>query len=154
MTAAVHQFGRFVGARWLAFVTWFNRRGLSENAILLGFAVAIGILAAGGVIAFYRAIDLAYAAFYRWAVGLPGVARLAYRPLITGAGIALAWLVMRRLARGHDGMNVPDVQLAVVRRGGEVPFRPALARTLASALTIGGGGSAGSEGPVVVLGAT
>ena len=106
------------------------------------------------MIAFYRGIDLAYAAFFQWVgVALPQVGRLAYRPIITGAGIVLAWWVMRRLGRGHDGMNVPDVQLAVVRRGGDVPMRPALARTLASAITIGGGGSAGSEGPVVVLGA-
>ncbi len=143
-----------ISAAWARFVRWFNRRGLSENAILLGFAVAIGILTALGVVFFYRAIDLAFAAFFRWsAVALPQTARLAYRPIITGASIALAWLVMRRLAGGHDGMNVPDVQLAVVRRGGDVPVRPALARTLASAITIGGGGSAGSEGPVVVLGA-
>ncbi len=143
-----------ISAAWARFVRWFNRRGLSENAILLGFAVAIGVLTALGVVLFYRAIDLAFAAFFRWsAVALPQTARLAYRPIITGASIALAWLVMRRLAGGHDGMNVPDVQLAVVRRGGNVPVRPALARTLASAITIGGGGSAGSEGPVVVLGA-
>jgi chloride channel protein, CIC family len=143
-----------VRAAWVRFVTWFNGRGLSENAILLGFAVAIGLLAAVGVVAFYRAIDLAYAAFFRWStVAMPQTARLAYRPIVTGAGIALAWWVMQRLGRGHDGMNVPDVQLAVVRRGGDVPMPPALARTLASAITIGGGGSAGSEGPVVVLGA-
>jgi CIC family chloride channel protein len=147
--------GRPVADAWAAFVTWFNRRGLSENAILLGFAVAIGVLTALGVVLFYRAIDLAFAGFFRWsAVALPQTARLAYRPIVTGASIALAWLVMRRLGGGHDGMNVPDVQLAVVRRGGDVPMRPALARTLASAITIGGGGSAGSEGPVVVLGAT
>lgn len=140
---------------WAAFVRWFNRRRLSENAILLGFAVAIGVLTAFGVVLFYHAIDFAFAAFFRWtAVALPQSARLAYRPFITGLSIALAWFVMRRLAGGHDGMNVPDVQLAVVRRGGDVPVRPALARTLASAITIGGGGSAGSEGPVVVLGAT
>lgn len=144
-----------VADAWGDFVTRFNRQGLSENAILLGFAVAIGVLTALGVILFYRAIDLAFAAFYRWsAVALPEAARLAYRPFVTGAGIALAWFAMRRLGGGHDGMNVPDVQLAVVRRGGNVPVRPALARTLASAITIGGGGSAGSEGPVVVLGAT
>ncbi len=143
-----------IAEAWARFVRWFNRRGLSENAILLGFAVAIGVLTALGVVLFYRAIDLAFAAFFRWsAVALPQTARLAYRPVVTGASIALAWLVMRRLAGGHDGMNVPDVQLAVVRRGGNVPVRPALARTLASAITIGGGGSAGSEGPVVVLGA-
>jgi CIC family chloride channel protein len=145
---------RAIAEAWVRFVRWFNRRGLSENAILLGFAVAIGVLTALGVVLFYRAIDLAFAAFFRWsAVALPQTARLAYRPIVTGASIALAWLIMRRLAGGHDGMNVPDVQLAVVRRGGDVPVRPALARTLASAITIGGGGSAGSEGPVVVLGA-
>jgi chloride channel protein, CIC family len=139
---------------WDAFVAWFNSREFSENAVLLGFAVAIGLLTALGVVAFYRAIDLAYAAFYRWpASALPRSAVLAYRPVVTGAGLALAWWVMRRAGRGHEGMNVPDVQLAIVRRGGEIPARAALARTLASAITIGSGGSAGSEGPVVVLGA-
>ena len=112
------------------------------------------MLAALGVIAFYRTIDLAYAVFYRWSTPvLPPAASLLYRPVITGAGFALAWWVMRRLGRGNDGLNVPDVQLAVVRRGGSIPAVPAIGRTLASAITIGSGGSAGSEGPVVVLGA-
>jgi CIC family chloride channel protein len=71
---------------------------------------------------------------------------------VTAAGIATAYWFMRYVGRGHDGMNVPDVQLAVVRRGGIIKLRPALARTAASAITIGAGGSAGSEGPVVVFG--
>jgi CIC family chloride channel protein len=143
-----------LAAGWDAFVRWFAARRLSENAILLGFAVAIGVLTALGVVAFYGCIDLAYALFFKWPGRvLPRLGLLAYRPLLTGAGIALAWWCMRRFGRGHDGMNVPDVQRAVVRDGGDVPARPALARTLASALTIGSGGSAGSEGPTVVLGA-
>ena len=141
-------------ARWIRFVDWFNARELDEHAVLFGFAVAIGVMAALGVIAFYKAIDLSYAAFYRWpSTYLPRLGVLAYRPIVTAAGLALAWWVMRHLGRDHDGMNVPDVQLAVVRRGGDIPSRPAVARTLASAITIGSGGSAGSEGPVVVLAA-
>lgn len=129
-------------------------RAPSEYSILLGFAVVIGTLTALGVAGFYEAIDLAYAAFFRWSAhAMPRLGLLAYRPLVTGAGVALAWWVMRTVGRGHDGMNVPDVQLAVVRHGADLPARPALARTLASAITIGAGGSAGSEGPVVVLGA-
>jgi CIC family chloride channel protein len=62
--------------------------------------------------------------------------------------------VWRRFGRGLDGLNVPDVQLRVARRGGRIPTRPALARTAAAAITIGAGGSAGSEGPVAVLGST
>jgi chloride channel protein, CIC family len=140
--------------RWRTIVDWFDRRKPSEDAVLLAFAVAIGVLSAAGVVAFYRSIDLAYAVFFSWPERLvPRLGLLAYRPLITGAGVAVAWAVMRRIGHGHDGMNIPDVQLAVVRRGGDIPSRPAFARTLASAITIGAGGSAGSEGPVVVLGA-
>src|ERR1700722_13573335 len=145
---------RWAQSIWGRFIAWFNGLELSENAILLSFAVAIGVLSALGVVAFYRGIDLAYIAFYRWPDRvMTRVGVLAYRPVVTGAGLALAWWIMLRLARGTDGMNVPDIQLAIIRRGGEVPARPAIARTIASAVTIGCGGSAGSEGPVVVLGA-
>ena len=140
-------------ATWRGFVAWFNDLELSENAILVAFSLAIGVLTALGVAAFYKSIDLAYALFYRLPGELvPSLALFAYRPVLTAAGLAAAWWFMRYVGRGHDGMNVPDVQLAVVRRGGLIPPRPALARTVASAITIGAGGSAGSEGPVVVFG--
>ena len=48
---------------------------------------------------------------------------------------------------------VADIQRRVVRAGGRIPTRPAVVRTTASAVTLGGGGSVGSEGPVAVLGA-
>ncbi|HKW45793.1 MAG TPA: chloride channel protein [Gemmatimonadaceae bacterium] len=138
---------------WRSLVNWFNGLELSENAILIAFSLAIGVLSALGVVGFYKSIDLAFSLFYRVPLELaPRFAGYAYRPVITAAGLAAAWWFMKYIGRGHDGMNVPDVQLAVVRRGGNIPPRPALARTLASALTIGAGGSAGSEGPVVVFG--
>jgi CIC family chloride channel protein len=143
-----------VEATWNGITAWFNGKALSENAVLLIFAVVTGLLSALGVVAFYKSIDFAYWAFYRLPTSqFPKVALLTYRPVITGAGLAIAWWVMRHAGRGHDGMNVPDVQLAVVRRGGDIEARPAFARTAASAITIGAGGSAGNEGPVVVLGA-
>ncbi|HEX6748877.1 MAG TPA: chloride channel protein [Longimicrobium sp.] len=140
---------------WGAFVDWFNRRELSENAILLGFAVAIGLVGALGVVAFYRCIDLAFTVFYRWTGNVLGRGVLAvYRPLITAAGLLAAWALVRSLRGRAGGENVAAVQLAVARRQGEIPARPALVRILASAVTLGSGGSAGSEGPVAVLGAT
>lgn len=139
---------------WTAITAWFNGKALSEHAVLLIFAVVTGVLSALGVVAFYKSIDLAYWAFYRLPISeFPRFALLTYRPVVTAAGLAVAWWVMRHVGRGHEGMNVPDVQLAVVRRGGDIEPRPALARTAASAITIGAGGSAGNEGPVVVLGA-
>lgn len=135
-------------------VDWFNGLGLNEDSILLGFAAAIGLVAALGVVGFYKLIDLAHQAFFAWPESLlPSLGLLAYRPVVTGVGAVAAWYVMERFGQGNDGLNIPDVQRAVIRRDGELPTQPALARTGASAITIGSGGSAGSEGPVVVFGA-
>ena len=140
---------------WGALLDRFNRLNLSENAILLVFAVAIGCAAALGVVAFYWLIDLAYHVLFELPDRfLRNIDLLAWRPVITALGLLLAWWIMHRIGHGKEGQNVPDVQLAVARRGGAMETRPALARTAASAVTLGGGGSAGSEGPVAVLGAT
>jgi chloride channel protein, CIC family len=145
---------RIAGRGWLRLVERFNRLGISEQGILFAFAATIGALGALGVVGFYAAIDLAYEWLYRFpGEALSRIDFLAYRPLLTAFGLWVAWWIMKRLGRDHDGMNVPDVQLAVARRHGRLPARPAIARTAASAVTLGAGGSAGSEGPVVVLGA-
>ncbi|MBA3582960.1 MAG: chloride channel protein, partial [Gemmatimonadetes bacterium] len=143
------------GGVWDRFADRFNRLGLSENAILLGFAGAIGVGSGLAVVAFYQLIDLAFWVLYLTpAVYLTQSGILAYRPLLTGLGLMVAWAVMHGPGRGHEGLNIPDVQRAVAREGGRIPPRPALARTAASAITLGSGGAAGSEGPVAVLGAT
>ncbi|MEO6446682.1 MAG: chloride channel protein [Gemmatimonadaceae bacterium] len=138
--------------RWLA--AKVERLGIDENAVLVTFSVVVGLLSAIGVVAFYRAVDASYHIFYQWPTSfLPPVPRVLYRPVLTGIALTIAWAVWRRVGRGKDGLTVPDVQLAVVRRSSVVDGRLALGRTAASAITIGGGGSAGSEGPIAVLGA-
>lgn len=139
---------------WDDLVDWFNGLELSENSILLGFAVVIGLAAALGVIGFYKLIDMAHEVFFAWPESyLPALGQLAYRPILTGVGAVAAWWTMRRFAPGQKGLTIPDVQVAVVRRQGVIPARAMLARTAASAITIGSGGSAGSEGPIAVFGA-
>jgi chloride channel protein, CIC family len=145
---------RSIRSAWESFLAWFHAQELSENAILLTFAVAIGLVGAFGVIAFYRLIDLAFEVFYRWTGTVLGSGvRAVYRPLITAAGMTAAWALVRSL-RGRDGgENVAAIQLAVARRHGVIRAHPAGVRTAAAAVTLGAGGSAGSEGPVAVLGA-
>jgi CIC family chloride channel protein len=144
---------RRAGSIWDRFADWFNSLQLAENTILLGFATAIGLGAGLGVVAFYRLIDLAYWILYLTpAVYLTQQGILAYRPLLTGLGLYVAWVIMQGPGRRHDGLNVPDVQRSVAREGSRIPFQPVLAKTAASAVTLGAGGAAGSEGPVAVLG--
>lgn len=52
-------------------------------------------------------------------------------------------------ARGH---GVPEVMIALYRRKGQIRPQVALFKSIASALTIGSGGSAGAEGPIVQIG--
>ncbi|MBU0718085.1 MAG: chloride channel protein, partial [Planctomycetes bacterium] len=56
-------------------------------------------------------------------------------------------------AREAKGHGVPEVMDAIYRKGGVIRPRVAGAKAIASALTIGSGGSAGTEGPIVQIGA-
>jgi CIC family chloride channel protein len=141
-----------LGAPWARIVGWLERRDWDEGTQLMVFALVIGAAAALGVVAFYRLIDLAYALLVTEIGGrLDPVAGAFYRPLVTALALWIAWAIVR-WARLPDGQTVPDVQLAVAKRGGIVPFRPVVIRTLAAVVTLAGGGSAGSEGPTAVLG--
>lgn len=151
--AAGRTMSRLANTVWDRLLNRLDALGLDENALLLGFAVATGLAAAGGVILFYLAIDAFHFVLFDWpARALAGVPITLTRPVLTAIAFAAAAALWQRLGAGSDGMTIPDVQLAVVRRGGQIPAKPAIGRTLASALTIGGGGSAGGEGPIAVIG--
>lgn len=146
--------------RWNWLVDRFDRLGLGEDAILLGFGVAVGIAGALGVIVFFSLIDFAFGLLFGvLAAGLPRPDMPFYRPLLTAAGFAAAFALVRRFAPTADSRPksvqlIPLIQVAVARSGGALPFRPTLARIGASIITLGSGGAAGSEGPIAVVGAT
>jgi CIC family chloride channel protein len=132
---------------------WLEHRDFDEGAMLMMFGALIGVAGGLAVVAFYQMIDLSHLAFIRFpAAHLPRFGQALYQPLFTGLGLWAAWYVVRR-SKIPEGQNVPDVQLAVAKRDGIVRTRPMVIRTIASAFTLGAGGSAGSEGPVAVLGA-
>jgi CIC family chloride channel protein len=77
-----------------------------------------------------------------WAVlTIPALGGLVVGPLVT---------LFPREAKGH---GVPEVMEAVALRGGMMRGRTVVLRTLASALSVGSGGSVGREGPIVQIGA-
>src|SRR6185437_11044760 len=137
---------------WARTLAWIARRDWDEGALLMVFGLIIGVGAGLGVVGFYHLIDLAYAFFITWMghtldVGI----HVVYRPVLTALGLLAAWALVRRIP---EGQNVSDVQLSVAKRGGILRGRWVAIRTVASAVTLGSGGSAGSEGPTAVLGAT
>ena len=134
-------------------LAWLEHRDWDEGATLMVFGTVIGVVSGLGVVGFYRMIDLSHLLFIRLPEShLPLYGSAFYQPLLTAAGLWAAWFVVRRAAV-PEGQNVPDVQVAVAKRDGIIPSAPVVVRTVASAFTLGSGGSAGSEGPVAVLGA-
>jgi CIC family chloride channel protein len=75
-----------------------------------------------------------------WRLAMPALGGLIVGPLI---------YFFAREARGH---GVPEVMKAVALHGGVIRARVVLVKAIASAVTIGTGGSAGREGPIVQIG--
>jgi chloride channel protein, CIC family len=73
-------------------------------------------------------------------VVIPVVGGLVYGPLIY------------RYAREARGHGVPEVMIAVAENGGRIRPQVSVVKALASAITIGTGGSVGREGPIVQIG--
>jgi len=68
-------------------------------------------------------------------------------------GISLSTLIIRYLAIEAKGHGVPEIMEANLFKGGKMRKRLVFLKALASALTIGSGGSAGREGPIAQIGA-
>ncbi len=134
----------------------------SENSALLVLSVIIGAVAGLGAVAFRWLIENATLVFsghadyadagreaHPWLPWLgpffvvlaPAVGGLLYGPLV------------QRFARETRGYGVPEVMYAISKRGGRIPAKVAAVKALASAITIGSGGSVGREGPIVQIGA-
>jgi CIC family chloride channel protein len=76
-----------------------------------------------------------------------------YRLTAPAAGGLLVGPMVHYLSRELRGTGVPEVLSAVVTREGRIRWRVIPLKTVASCLTIGTGGSAGREGPIVHIGA-
>jgi len=72
---------------------------------------------------------------------------------LPGAGAALAVLFITKVVKEKGGHGVPEVIYSVSRLGGKLKASSMFSRLVASCLTIGSGGSAGPESPVVISGA-
>ena len=128
----------------------------SQIAQLVVLPCLVGVLTAGAAIAFVQLIS-----GVQWlALGstdlplrvLPEVPtwRILLVPVLGGLIVGPLVHLLAPEARGH---GVPEVIEAFLLRGGRIRGRVAAVKSLASALTIGTGGSVGREGPIVQIGA-
>ncbi len=125
---------------------------LTENQTFAFMALIVGLVGGLAAVGFHYLIDYLHEeVFGRIANWSNGLGPFKFVPGIVLGGLLVGPLVTRAAseARGH---GVPEVMEAVNRRGGRIRTRVASVKAVASALTIGSGGSAGREGPIVQIG--
>ncbi|HEX3688714.1 MAG TPA: chloride channel protein, partial [Solirubrobacteraceae bacterium] len=132
-----------------------NRMGLVVMALVVGAGAGLGAAAFRELIFFVTWLATGHTQFGQqghapslhlaflgiWFVlVIPVLGGLLYGPLI------------QRYAREARGHGVPEVMLAVAENGGRIRPPVTIVKALASAITIGTGGSVGREGPIVQIG--
>lgn len=125
----------------------------SETAVLMTFAVIVGIGAALGTVAFIWLIAFFHGAFFDGGAQVFAFMGAAYVILLPMLGGLLVGPLVHFVAPEAKGHGVPEVMTAIATRGGKIRPIVVLAKALGSAITIGSGGSVGREGPIVQIGA-
>lgn len=127
----------------------------SEYTVTTILAIFIGILGGFGAVGFRFLIGAVQSFFYGSGADMLEAVRSIswyWRVLIPAAGGAIVGPLIFFFAREAKGHGVPEVMEAVTLRGGIIRKRVVLVKSLASAVSIGTGGSVGREGPIVQIG--
>ncbi|MGH2464283.1 MAG: chloride channel protein, partial [Candidatus Limnocylindrales bacterium] len=132
--------------------------------IVLG--ALIGLIAGLGAVLFFAALELATRTFLVLLVGLTppsplgeggagitAAARPWAIPLVTGLGGLIAGVIVFRFAPEAEGHGTDAAIAAIHHDPRGIRSRIPLVKLVASAVTIGSGGSGGREGPTAQIGA-
>lgn len=117
-----------------------------ETAGFLGIAALVGVAVGAGAALLIRVLE-GVALMFSLGSRFPWWAFLA-----VPAGITAAWHLARTLAPEAAGDGVPEAAAALAIHGGRMRARAIPVKIMTTALTLGGGGSAGREGPIVQIG--
>jgi CIC family chloride channel protein len=157
--------------RWLPEFVEFGKRRFRTQGRVLGAAILVGVVAGLGGVAFTLANQLvvrfALEGVAGYTAGAPkGEARSTWLPdapepqlrpwlllLVPAAGGLLSGFLVFRFAPEAEGHGTDAAIAAYHSGGGYIRPRVPLIKLVASALTIGSGGSGGREGPIAQIGA-
>ena len=137
------------------FRSLLQRIKFSEHLFILLGGLIIGILGGYGSVGFIYL--LRFVENFSWGVNLAPVEIIQSVPwywilVVPTLGLVLTSFIIRYFAPEARGAGVPEVMEATSIKGGIIRPRVAVFKTVASALSLGTGGSVGREGPMVQIG--
>ncbi len=133
----------------------FGRVSRTEHIFSIIAAVIIGILGAFGAIGFRYLIKLSHRFFfgtYEYSLQIISNFEWYHILVLPIIGGLIVGLIVRYIAPEVKGSGIPEVMESVALHGGIIRLRVLLSKAVAAAVTIGSGGSAGREGPIVHIG--
>jgi len=136
-----------------------SRLKISENTFLIILAVIIGMLGGLGNFLFRKTIELVHWLVVEQSLEMFNISMehwsiqrvlVMFLPAIGGLMVIPLWIFFSKDLKGGFAGFLVKVNL----KGAKLPLRPLFTKGLASAITLGTGGSAGQEGPIAVIGGT
>jgi chloride channel protein, CIC family len=127
-----------------------SRLGFAQEWYLVCLAALLGTLTGFGAVGFTEAL----AAFERFAHERHAASPVVGLVVLPVVGMFLTGVLVTMFASEARGHGVPQVMKALISHGGVIKARIGLVKVASSILTVGSGGSAGTEGPIVQIGAT
>ncbi len=132
--------------------SFFNLITLSEERTLMMLAVIVGLSSGIAAFVFKHMIDGVHHFCCQEGPSANFFLGQWYRIFLPAIGGLLGGLLIYYFAKEAKGHGVPEAIYTIRRRGGRGRPRVVLIKSIASALTIGTGGSAGTEGPIIQIG--
>lgn len=130
---------------------------MTEHTFMIVVAIIIGVVAG------FSAIGIRALIKFFSQISFPGSGNLLENitatpwyliliiPVVGGIIVGPLIYYFAPEAKGH---GVPEVMQAILLKGGKIRGRVAVVKTIASAITIGTGGSVGREGPIIQIGSS
>ncbi len=126
---------------------------IPEGAYLSVISVLVGLTTGLGAVIFIKLLQYTTHFFFETGRGVLTLLGEYYVILLPAIGGLIVGPLIYRFAQEAKGHGVPEVMTAMAVKGGRIRKRVAFAKIVTSALTIGSGGSAGREGPMIQIGA-
>lgn len=126
---------------------------IPEGAYLTVVSILVGLATGVGSVTFIKLLKYTTYVFFETGRGVLTLMANYYVILLPAIGGLIVGPLIHRFAQEAKGHGVPEVMTAIAVMGGRIRKRVAFVKILASAVTIGSGGSAGREGPMIQIGA-
>src|SRR5215475_8509523 len=129
--------------------------------VMIGSALAVGLIGGFGAVVFRAMIAAIHDLAFHGQLSVTYDANLHSAPspwgpgiiLVPVAGAVVVAFLVKTFAPEAKGHGVPEVMDAVYYHDGKIRPVVAAVKSLASAVSIGSGGSVGREGPIIQIGA-